>query len=77
MKIGKEVLHTSYGLDEDGHTDHDRRVFDRHNAGHHVHYPLWINDDMLSQEVIVKVLDSSEVMQELNSTFDLKHTTLM
>ena len=54
-------------------TDLNRGVFDGHNAGHDVHDPLRTNDNVIFQEVIVKILHSAEVMQELDGTLDLEY----
>jgi len=38
----------------------------RDHAGHHINDPLGINDDVIAQEVVVKVLDGSQVMEQLD-----------
>ena len=43
-------------------TDLNGGVFDGHNAGHDVNDPLRRDDNMIPQEVIVKVLHRAEIM---------------
>ena len=55
-------------------THHNWRVLNGNNAGHDIDNPLWIDDDVVPEEFIVKVLQRSLVMEELYSSFHLRQT---
>ena len=50
---------------------------DRDNTWHDVDDPLWINDNLRLQEVIVKVLHTAKVMQEAGRLLQLEGKMLI
>lgn len=49
----------------------DWRVLHRHHTCHDIDNPLRVDDNNVSQELRVKKLNGSKIMQKLNGLFDL------
>lgn len=43
----------------------------RNETRHDINNPLWIDDNLVAQKVIVKVLKCSKIMQKVDCLFDL------
>jgi len=48
------------------------RVLHWHDAWHSIHNPLWINNHMRLQKLVLKMLNRAEVMQELHCLSNLQ-----
>ena len=50
---------------------HNGRVLDGHDARHDVDNPLRVDDDVVSQKLVVEKLNGPQVMQKHQSSLDL------
>ena len=58
-------------------THHDWRVVHRHDAGHGVYNPLWVDDDVRPEDVVLEVLHGAQIMEELHGLVDLQPQSIM
>ncbi len=56
-------------------TDLDGGVLDGHDTRHDVDDPLRVDDDATPQELVVEVLQHTELVQELHRLRDLQRTS--